>query len=130
MRSEREFSVPFTTSAADAERAYEQLAKICHSTPPPPGERVYSITFKHNGERWVATVGERLVGTKTHVSKSKGVRKEYEVSLSDPAVVVAIFPGNPYLVFTGTESGTGRSAWENPFMAGSPSAVTYFRAPR
>ena len=128
MRTERDFFVPFTNSASDAENAYAQLATLCRSTPPNHGERICSITYKHNGETWVATVGEKLSGTKLHVSKSKGVRKEHEVSLSDPAIVVAIFPGSPYFVVTATEQGSGRSAWENPFMAGTPSSVSYFRA--
>ncbi len=128
MHSEREFFLPFTNSVSDAENAYTQLAKLCGSTPPPIGERVYSISFKHNGETWHATVGERLGGTKVDVRKSKGARKEHEVALSDPAIVVAIFPGHPYFVATALEQGSCRSAWENPFMAGSPSSVTYFRS--
>ena len=127
MRSEREFFVPFTESESEAESAYSTLAHSCHAALPPLNNRVYSITFKHNGETWVATVGERLAGSKLHVSKSKDVQKQHQVPLSDPAVVVAIFAGNPYFVVTATEPGIGRSAWENPFMAGSPSAVVHFR---
>ena len=128
MRSDREFFVPFTSSAADAESAYEQLAKLCHRAPPPKAERIHSITFSHNGQTWTATVGERLSGREVKTAKSKGVRREHEVSLSDPAVVVAIYPGVPYFVATAIEPNTGRSAWENPFMAGQPSSVTYFGA--
>ena len=42
--------------------------------------------------------------------------------MSDPAVVQAIFPGDPYVVVTDKRPiGTARSKWENPFMAGRPS---------
>ena len=126
MSTEKAFFVPFTNSASEAESAYVQLAAICHTDPPVPNQRIHSINFKHNGEAWVATVGERLKGSKVHVSKTKGVRNEHEVSLSDPAIVVAIFPGNPYFVATAVKQGAGRSAWENPFMAGNPSRVIYF----
>lgn len=47
--------------------------------------------------------------------------------LSDSAQVLAIFPGNPYLVVTNYRITDGvRSAWENPFMAGRPTSVTFF----
>jgi hypothetical protein len=126
MQSNREFFVPFTTSMADAEAAYEQLAKMCHRAPPPKDQRIYSITFSHNGQIWEATVGQRLRGREVKTTKAKGVRREHEISLSDPAVVVAIYPGAPYFVATALEPNTGRSAWENPFMAGQPSSVAYF----
>ena len=128
MQSDCKFFVPFTQSPDDAEKAYAQLAQICHSATPPDDKRIYAITFKHNGETWNASVGEKLSGTKMHISKTKGVKREYPVTLSDPAVVVAIFPGTPYFVATALEQGAGRSAWENPFMAGTPLSITYFRA--
>ena len=95
-------------------------------------KRVYSITFVHNGERWTATVGESLRGKGFRTSRSRGMRIEREYPVSDPAIVMAIFPGIPYMVVTNHRMRGQRvgSAWENPFFAGEPESVTYFSSPQ
>lgn len=96
------------------EAAYADLAKFCEHVV--PDKRVYSITFMHDSEEWTATVGESLRGVRT-----KGKQK---LMLSDPATVLAIFPGYPFKVVT--NAWAVRSAWENPFLAGNPTSITYF----
>ena len=85
-------------------------------------ERLYSISFRHDGEDWIATVGEQLRGTKTLVKRVKGKKIEGVVPLSDGATVVAIFPGTPYRVWLDGSP----SAWTNPFYAGNPTVVVRF----
>ena len=110
------------------ESVYAELARWCGRAVPSPERRVYSITFVHDGERWTATVGESLRGKRTRTTRSRGTRVEREQSVSDPAVVLAIFAGIPYMVVTNHRIGGRRvgSAWENPFLAGEPESVTYF----
>jgi hypothetical protein len=73
-------------------------------------------------------VGEPLHGTKRVVSRSRGKKVEHLKEVRDPAIVLAIFPGDVvYDVVTNHRlEGDVRSAWENPFMAGRPTSVTFF----
>ena len=91
-----------------------------------PERRIYSITFVHDGEEWTATVGEQLRGIKHRVTRSKGQQLERTTPISDAAMVLAIFPGAPYIVVTDKGINQKYSKWENPFMAGSPVTVKYF----
>jgi hypothetical protein len=89
---------------------------------PPPGERVYSITFRHNREEWTATVRRLLTGKRTWITWRKP-----GVKLSSPQLVIAIFDGNRAMVVTDCwPFGTSRSALANPFKAGVPMRVEYF----
>jgi hypothetical protein len=117
------FFVPAATTE-NIERVYASFAEMAGRTVPPPGERVYSITYVHNGEEWTATVGERLCGKRYTVTKSKGQQFERTQSVSDPALVLAIFPGSPFVIVTNHRiAGNVGSKWENPFFAGAPSCV-------
>ena len=123
-----EFFVPMVPTK-NQEEMYSQLAQWCHQPVPEPQDRIYSITFVHDGEEWTATVGEYLRGVKYRQSRSKGHKVEQRVPLSDPAIVLAIFPGNPFVVVTNHQiAGDIDSAWENPFLAGEPISTTHFRA--
>jgi hypothetical protein len=120
------FFVPAATPD-NQESVYADFAKMARSSVPPVSSRIYSITYKHDGEEWTATVGENLEGVRYKSSRVKGKKIERELRLSDPAVVLAIFPGNPYIVITNHRIvGNVGSQWENPFMAGVPHSVTYF----
>jgi hypothetical protein len=81
----------------------------------------------HDGEQWTATVGEPLKGIGYRTVRARGIKKEHTIKLRDPAVVVAIFAGYPYVVAPdgGLISG-GRSRWAIPFYVGNPSAVVRF----
>lgn len=104
------------------EAIYHEMARAGNTAA--TDERVYSIRFSHDGIMWTATVGERLKGTKTVAKKGRETVQQH----SDDATVLAIFPGNPYIVATSRHPfGTDRSLWENPFMAGEPRSVTLFR---
>lgn len=115
----------FFIPGADAdgqEAMYAALAAFAGAAPLPITERIYSVAFRHDAEDWVATVGERLSGAKFVKRTVNGRRVEREMHLSDPAKVLAIFPGHPYrVVLDGT-----RSAWENPFNAGTPKRLVRF----
>ncbi len=123
---------PFFVPSAKPDRqeeAYAGFAKWCGRAVPQRTDRVYSITFAHDGEEWTATVGQALHGVRRRYSRKGGSRTERVIGLRDPATVLAIFPGYPYLVVTnhGLAPNVG-SAWVNPFMAGQPSSVTHFSA--
>ena len=114
----------------DQEEAYGDFATRCGRSLPPPEERIYSITFRHDGEEWVATVGKTLTGTGP-AGFRKGKRLAGSRELSDPATVLAIFAGSPFLVFTNKGPAAGvKSAWENPFMAGDLQSVAPFSTSR
>jgi len=126
MSNPPKFFVPAATDE-DVEQVYASFAKDSRRPVPPPGERIYSITYVHDGEEWTATVGERLSGKRHTTSRSKGQSIERTQSVSDPAVVLAIFPGSPFVVVTNHRIvGNVGSKWENPFFAGQPTSVTKF----
>jgi len=104
------------------EEAYAALAKAAGRAPLPLGERIFSISFRHDSEDWVATVGRRLRGTKVRSTRSRGQRIERTIPLSNPSVVLAILPGVPFLVW---HDDTSR-VWVNPFLAGEPRSITRF----
>lgn len=122
-----QFFVPAATPD-NQESVYASFAKWCGRAVPSLERRVYSITFVHNGDEWTATVGESLSGRRFRTVRSRGVKLEREQPVSDSAIVLAIFPGVPYMVVTNHRIG-GRdvgSAWENPFFAGEPTSVSFF----
>jgi hypothetical protein len=109
------------------ETIYVDLAGLCRSPVLPANQRVYSITFIHDGEEWTATVGRTLSGTRTRKRQRRGQRIDVTVNLSDSATVLAIFSGSPFQVVTDAHPvGGSRSNWGNPFMAGNPSHVELF----
>jgi hypothetical protein len=124
-----EFFVPAATTE-NIDEVYTSFAKMCHASVPPPDRRIYSIRFIHDGEEWIATVGEKLRGTRTRTRQRGGRNVDVTNQLSDAATVLAIFSGTPYLVVTNARPITGIvSAWVNPFMAGQPESVTFFDPP-
>lgn len=128
MPSAPAFFVP-NASPEQADSVYAGFARMCGVPVPPIGERVYSITYRHNGEVWTATVGETLKGTKYSSRKVKGKVVERTEALSDPARVLAIFPGSPFMVATDFRLVPSvMSRWENPFLAGAPDAVVLFES--
>ena len=126
MNSSPTFFIPNSDPASYESVFAEYAARFGRPIPMLP-ERVYSIVFEHNGEEWTATVGAKLQGIRRGRPKKRSFSPSKETFLSDSATVLAIFPGNPYLVVTDQRNPTEvRSAWENPFLAGSPSATRRF----
>jgi len=123
----KHFFVPFAQPGTE-ESAYAELAQVAGRPIPPPSRRIASIEFDHNGEHWIAEVGKTMRGTRF----SNGRRKSKHQSvthLSDPATVLAIFPGIPYMVVTNARFVPSvRSYWENPFMVGQYGVVNYFKS--
>ncbi len=106
------------------EECYLELARAIGRAVPQSGSRIYSISFKHNGEHWTATVGEQLKGSATKTSRVRGQKTDRTVSLGDGSTVMAIFPSVPFHVW---HDGASRT-WANPFLTGEPTSVTYFAA--
>jgi hypothetical protein len=121
-----QFFIPAATPEIE-ESVYADFARMCHRSVLERGRRIYSITFVHDGEEWTATVGEALSGKTLANPRSRSKTPFYPRSLSDPAIVLAIFPGVPYVVLTNHRMvGNVGSAWENPFFAGQPKRITLF----
>jgi hypothetical protein len=126
MTSPPAFFLPAATPD-NQEKIYGQLAQWCRVPVPDLQNRIYSIGYNHNGDQWIATVGECLRGVRKGHKRSRGRMVEYTEQLSDPAIVLAIFSGIPYMVVTNHRIGNYvGSAWENPFLAGRPTSITYF----
>ena len=122
------FFVPAAT-VDKQESVYAELAEFGRSFVAPIQQRIYSITYTHEGDEWTATVGESLIGVRYQTSRIKGVKIDRKQHLGDPAIVLAIFAGHPYIVVTNHRlAGNVGSRWENPFMAGRPTSITYFQS--
>lgn len=120
------FFVPAATPETQ-EGIYAEFARWCGRALPSPEERVYSITFIHDGEEWTATVGQTMTGTRQVSRRVRGQKVQQTETRSDPARVLAIFPGDPFMVVTNHRiAGNVGSRWENPFFAGRPVSVTPF----
>lgn len=126
------FFVPAATPEQE-EAVFVGLARIADGAAVPPiGERIYSITYSHDGEIWTSTVGETSRGIRRRTVGRGSAKREHENKLSDPAIALAIFPGEPYRVVTDHGIGgrnTG-STWANPFYVGQSSikSLTRFKS--
>jgi hypothetical protein len=80
------------------EASFAHMAAGLNRTVPAIGERVYSISFDSDGSLWVATVGEHLRGRKPILVQGKNIG--WGPWFDDPSLVLAIFPGAPYIVVT------------------------------
>jgi hypothetical protein len=123
-----QFFVPAAT-AETRESIYESLAAFAKQPVPELQQRVFSITYNHDGETWTSTVGEPSVGMRRLTVDQGSSKRETVTHLSDPAITLAIFPGNPYVVVTNEGLG-GRSvgsAWVNPFYMGAGSISSVLR---
>lgn len=119
------FFVSYVDEGHD-EDAYETLTRLCGRQPAPRDRRIESIVFEHNAEEWTATVGEELRGTEVTKRRRKAGIVDVMERSSDRASVVAIFAGDPYLVFTNKNIYGIRSIWESLFMVGQPRTISYF----
>ncbi|MGY1731665.1 hypothetical protein ACI798_09085 [Geodermatophilus sp. SYSU D01045] len=122
------FFLPRATDDEQAERLYEALAEFAGCEPAPPGARVRSVAFDQDGARWVAEVGRELRGRRTTRLLRRGELLEHTEELTDPARVLAVYPGTPYHVVTDAQPITGTaSEWANPFPV-TPAEVVLFDA--
>ena len=118
------FFVPAAT-AETQESVFQDFAKWCGVSAPAVERRIYSIVFGHDGEVWTATVGESLRGEHTKTTKVRGKKVERTSQVGDPALVLAIFPGSPFMVVTNHNIAENvRSRWANPFLTGQPKSIT------
>lgn len=101
---------------------YVDMAAASRCGVPPIEERLYSITFGHDGIEWTATVGRPMRGVKGAMKRVRGQRVWKEVPVFDSTIIAAIFPGHPYVIFHTGE----RSPWENPFYSSNVSSTTRF----
>jgi hypothetical protein len=120
------FFVPGAPREA-AELVYARLAVSCGRPVPLPKERIREIRWSHDEDEWVATVGQKLSGSRLRVRRRGGDFVEVSTPLHDLATVRAIFPGTSYMVVTDSHPmGTFVSYWNNPFMAGEPTVILKF----
>ncbi len=123
------FFLPRASDDEQAERLYGALAEFAGCEPAPADRRVHSIAFTQDGARWVAEVGEELRGHRTTQQLRRGELIERTEHLTSPTRVLAVYPGEPYVVVTDAQPITGApSEWANPFLA-RPDRVTWFDAP-
>ena len=115
------------------EAVYADLAAYASCAVAPIEERVFSIGYTHDGDNWVATVGQRLRGERPiHHRQRRNSPSPPPVRLEDAATVLAIFQGSQCFVVV-TDNGTfsgSRSRWSNPLYAGRPSTVIRFAYPK
>lgn len=108
-----EFFVPLV-EPDNQEAAYQDMAKFAGAAPRAAGNRIYSMTWRHDGVVWTATVGETLTGVET-VTIGRGRDRKYrEVPRSTNDTVMAIFPGAPGLIVHDDKS----KRWANPILTG------------
>jgi hypothetical protein len=120
------FFLPRAGDDEQAERLYDALAEFAGCEAAPPGERVHSIAFTHDGARWTAEVGAELHGVRRTQQLRRGELIERTEQLSSPSRVLAVYPGRPFTVVTDAQPITGApSEWANPFTA-EPDEVTLF----
>jgi hypothetical protein len=105
------------------EDIYEFMAAKNERNVPCMGKRVYAITFELESAIWAATVGEQLCVRKKQVQG--GIMSERPVK--DSALVLAIFPPDPYCVVADLAS---NSRFVSPFIVTSPTAIECFFWPR
>ena len=91
------FFLPYLSRESE-EASFAHLAQQCERAVPAPGARVCSISFERSGITWIARVGERLRGRKPIRFKRKETGQWRDIR--DTALVLAIFPGEPYIVVT------------------------------
>jgi hypothetical protein len=115
------FFVPFV-EAKNYEEAYQELAAAVGAAPRPPENRIYSMTWRHDGVVWTATVGETLKGVATVITGRGRDRREREVPRSSGDTVLAIFPGQPGLIAHDGKSGY----WNFPILTGEALNIVRF----
>ena len=91
------FFIPYLSPEIE-EASFAQIAQQCERAVPAPGARVYSISFDRGGITWIATVGEQLRGRKPIRFKRKDTGRWRDIR--DTALVLAVLPGEPYIVVT------------------------------
>jgi len=108
------------------EEVFAHLAARMNRPVPTMDQRVFSIRFTHGCADWSATVGEPLTGIRRAAKRRQGAMNTREIPIEDSAVVLAILPSDPFVVYW--MSGEKKSIWENPFLAGKPTEITFFKA--
>ncbi|HEX8643339.1 MAG TPA: hypothetical protein VF702_05430 [Allosphingosinicella sp.] len=115
------FFVP-GVDAENQERVYEELAALANVATPVRKDRVYSITWRHDGVEWTATVGEQLRGSQT-ITKGRGrLQRMITIPRSSSDTVLAIFRGLPFVIVHDNQTRT----WNLPIYAGNPSRIVPF----
>jgi hypothetical protein len=105
--------------------SYAYMASQVERNVPCLGKRIYSITFSHDETLWTATVGQRLRGYRPVLEKPEKIDRSLPVQ--DSAMVLAIFPDDPYCVVTDSDPQT---LFANPFYAATPTHIEYFFRPK
>lgn len=115
------FFIPFV-DLEKQEEAYRQIAEFVGAAPRPADNRIYSMTWRHDGVVWTATVGETLRGIETVVTGNRQNRRERQVPRSTSDTVLAVFPGSPGLIAHDNKS----RYWNMPILTGEALEVVSF----
>ncbi|KQO11100.1 hypothetical protein [Sphingomonas sp. Leaf242] len=115
------FFIP-SVEADKQEEAYEQIASFIGAAPRAVGDRIYSMTWRHNRTVWTATVGEKLRGIETVVAGRGRDKRERELPRHSDDTVLAIFPGNPGLIAHDNKS----RRWNLPILTGESWNIVRF----
>ena len=105
-----EFFIPGASTSEEAEKVLASIATFVQTRKPQPAERLFGLTYEHNGKRYVAQVG-----------------KPIDPYYRSDGPVIAIFDGNPLLICT-RDRGVLRSG---PILVSSQSVekADYFDCP-
>ena len=110
------------TAADEQERMYVKFADMCRSSVPPPGKRIYSINYVHDGVDWTATVGETLRGIERREGSPQGAAATENGTPWRCGYRDGYFSWNPYKVVTNGF----QTRWANPFFVGEPRHIQFF----
>lgn len=104
------------------EEAYAEIAQFIGAGAHAPGQRIYAMTWMHNGVEWTATVGDTLRGTETKKIGRGRAATYQDIPRRTDDTVLAIYSGAPYMIAHDNKS----RYWNLPILAGEPSRVVMF----
>lgn len=116
------FFVPYY-EADKYEEGCQQMAAVADAAPLPLDDRIYSMTWRHDGVVWTATVGQTLRGLELVTVGRGRARREREVARSTNDIVLAIFPGEPGRIVHDNKS----RVWNLPIHTGQAIQTTKFQ---
>lgn len=107
------------------EVTYEALAGLAGCSPLPLGERIYSITWHHDGEECTAKVGRGIETHRPESARRKSSSRTYR------STVLAIYrQGGECVIVTDRDPRMmWHDDWDNPLRYLNPVDVTLFAAP-
>jgi hypothetical protein len=117
----------YGTKLHSDETLYAELAARCGHKIPNKQSRVYRIVFQEGQKIWTATVGEQIAATPPDKRKKRTSKKNRYFRLDDSGIVIAIFAGEPYVVYTDLGTPQQRASKQvNMIRVEDPIIIEYF----